>query len=1181
MRQALPKKLVRPCKLLKIMKLSFLFSFAVFIQLSAGSLAQQVTFNSQTLTYEELFDAIEAQTGLATLLSNQEIDVKEKVDIAKSTYELSDLLRLVTKDTDLTYELADGYIVIRPMNAREKAEQATAVQQEPDKKLVSLSGTISDEKGETLVGVSVYVDGTTIGVITDINGFYQLWLPPGENVLVIYSYIGMQNESYVFTGKTTVKDMVLTSDMALLGDVVVIGYGSKSKHNLSSSISSVKVDEIANNNTGANTIDNMLGGSIKGVQVTQNSGEPGAAASVNVRGITSPTSFSSNEPLYVIDGVPFFVQKDGLNPLLTISPNDIESIDVLKDAAATSIYGSRGANGVIIVNTKTGKRNEKMTVTADYTVTVANPIKEYKPLNVGEFKNVQNEIFSNTVRNYSPADLYFQFFTFDWETFTDKPISKLGNFTLNGDFWDPGFSIAYDGLNEDAFGKSNTNWDNDIKNENALSQQFNVGLRGGSSIINYNFSFNAADQEGLYINDKLERYGTRLSLDANPTEKFKVGTALNYSYSDRNSGEANYTEGNTKPWIVRPDLAVRDANGDFIRIDASAENFGDPITMANPVAEMNNNNRTEASQFIGNAYVEYYVIDKLKLRADANIASFQNKGNMFMPRASQADYSYYGIPLLSQLFRDHSNSFNSSINFRADYDWAIQEHQFSIMAGTGWDRQRFDGASFTFEGFPDDEILTDIGSAFNALTHFSSNSESGLNSVYSRLSYNYLNKYLAEVNFRTDASSKFGPGNKRGYFPSLSLGWRMKNEAFLVDVKAVDDLKLRLSGGQTGSTNLPDFAYIQFFSRTGNDRYGGLPGISISETLPNKNVKWEMTTEYNGGIDFSFFIRKLYGSIDVYHRYTDGALAPTPPPLESGMKNYTSNLVDVSNKGVELELASDVLQRGDLKWTSRLNLALNRNIVEDLNGAAINQYRVDLFTEGYPSGTLKGYVVEGIIQSQSEIDALNTIAQAKGHNYYQNSSTGIGDYKYKDIDGDGRVNRDDREVIATPEADFFGGFYNSLSYKNFNLAFMFQFSYGAEALYNGLSLDAFGSLEKSVHRESYNNTWTPENTNARYAQLAYFDPAQNARISDRYVFSTSYLRLKNINLSYDLPRNVISRLGMSSANVFVSATNLFTITDWPGIDPELTGSSSYGKGVENSDPYPLSKSFSMGVRMQF
>lgn len=1035
-----------------------------------------------------------------------------------------------------------------------------------------LRGNIVDEQGLPLPGVSVYIEGTTIGVISDINGNYELTLPKGENILVNYSFLGYNKEIFVFNGETDVYNLQMTLDSTILDDVVVIGYGQKSKKSLTSAISSIDKNQLEKLSTVSTTIDNMVGGAIKGVLLRQSSGELGSTASINIRGITSPfpnltSDQSTNTPLYVIDGVPMFMENSNLNPLLSIAPADIESIDVLKDAAATAIYGSRGANGVIIVNTKKGRKGENIAITANYIFSIGNPIKEIEPLSIPEFKQLQDVILKGTVPALN-----------EWRAYPSIDVLRqFGDIT--GGEWDPATyqmtPYKYNGLLETAFGDKFINWNDAIRNKNATSHQYNVSLRGGTQVTDYSFSLNANNQEGLFINDKMDRYSSRLTLNSNVTERMKIGGSISYSNTTK-KGATQSTYFTTPVWSIRPDVPIYDKLGDFQRIDGSAL-YGTAYLLANPVAKRQLKTVDESNQFLGTAYLEYELLKGLKFRGDISLSDSHTENSRFEPLVAKD--VLVGNKIQSELVEAESQYTRSSVNFRLDYTLRKGEHSYTAMLGYGADRTKSKSKSHYYEGFPNDKYMTNMGAAKSVTSYNDNSLRNGLNSVYSRFSYDYARKYLAELSFRGDKSSKFGPENKWAYFPALSLGWRISEEEFIRNREVINDLKLRLSVGRTGSTNVPDFAYQQHYLK---NSYAGELALALKKMLPNRDVRWELTSEYNFGVDFSFFENRLYGSFDAYYRYTDGALALAPYVNESGMTSYYSNIIDVSNRGFELELGGTIISTDKFNWKSVFNISKNKNRVEHLNNAVLESSSFqDSFIVGYPAGTLKGYKVEKIIQTQKEIDDLNAKAVAEGKAYYQAYSY-PGDYLMKDINGDGIITRDDRVVLATPEPKFFGGWNNTFTYDRFSLSFLMQFSQGSKAIWNSLMMNMSGILGMGVSREVLGNTWTPDNPDARYPQLIAMPASEyNLQTSDRYLFDASYLRMKNLTFSYNLGENLLKRIRITNASVFVTATNLFTLTKWPGVDPELLGSEGTGIGgmTVNYDPYPLSRTISVGVSL--
>ena len=604
----------------------------------------------------------------------------------------------------------------------------------------------------------------------------------------------------------------------------------------------------------------------------------------------------------------------------------------------------------------------------------------------------------------------------------------------------------------------------------------------------------------------------------------------------------------------------------------------------NPLMRLSNKTNRKTYNFIGGSYIEVEPVKNLKLKADVNAAVFYNDNNSFIPKMAQTDLVF--APSQSFLDETQSTTTNVTTNLTANYDVNLNDHRFNLLVGAAWDRTKTDFSSQFYIGFPDDEILTNGSSAESVASYLSNELESGLNSVFSRLTYNYKNRYNAMINFRSDASSKFGPGNKRAYFPSLSASWNLANESFFKDNNNnnnnnnnVNTLKLRASIGSVGSTNVSDFAYLQFLRSNSGDEYNGNSAVVFDENFPNYDLAWETTNEVNIGLDFALFNSRLRGSVDAYSRKTTDALTRTPMPLELGPARYFSNLIDVSNKGVEVSIGGDIVRNDDFNWSANLNWSFNRNELTALKNATINQFAQDNFIEGEPVGTIRGYKVVKIFQTQDEIDALNGSSPV---GFYDQFSTGVGDFMFEDINGDGRISSDDRTIIGDIEPDYFGGLSNTFSYKNLSLTALMQYSVGAETVWQSIARSTFNNLGENKYSEYGLNTWTPTNTDARYARALYFDPSRSDRVNDRYLFSTSYLRLKSIQLSYTIDQNVMDKIGFDSAKIMLTGANLFTWTKWPGIDPE-TFSERNGivDQVNNEDPYPLAKSFSLGIQLQF
>ena len=1046
---------------------------------------------------------------------------------------------------------------------------------QPDGKVV-ITGSVSDEYGQPLTGAVVIEEGVN-GTVTDGYGNFSIEVED-TSVPLHFSYLGYQSQE-IIPGSRTRLDVIMLPDKNYLDDVVVIGYGTRDRRSITTSIASVKQDEIEVLAPVATSVQDLLGGAAKGVLVTQNSGEPGAVSNINIRGITSPypnfnTGIANNAPLYVIDGVAQFVDDtQAINPLQSLSPNEIESIDILKDASATAIYGSRGANGVIIVNTKKGRQGDRMSVEFGYSVSIANPVKTYDPLNNEEYLNVQAEALQGsaaaaqeTLNGYNTLMIPYY-------------ASILVPYGLDE------MTYEYTGLNKSMFGTASTDWDKLVRNRNAMSHTYYLAVRGGTQKSDYSVSFNGINQEGLYLQDNMQTYNGRISVNTQIVPAIKVGALMNYSYSRRDNSRMDELYGPTRNYKFAPDIEPYDESGEPTRIDVSVPYMTQGATVASPIGQLAIKNSDEATQVSFSAYTDIRLMQRqyheLKLHADISANIFTSDNSAFEPSSSQV--SYPGLPIPTMLTVSDGKTVNTSINFRLDYDFERDSHSLNAILGYSSDRNSSSNNSASYSGFPDDKVLTQPSAAQSYVAGSNSIYKGGLNSVFARASYNYSGRYFADLSLRADQSSKFGPNNRWAVLPAASAGWMISGESFMENAYWVNLLKLRLGWGRSGSTNVPDFSYIQYYeinTGEGGNIYGDHSAVVLRNLLPNPNLRWEITDEWNIGLDFSLLNDRFYGSVDAYYRYTDGALAPAPHMLESGMSLYYDNVIDVSNRGVEISLGGDIVRTRDFSLSSTVNLSLNRNRVESLNSAQLDDSYQDLIVVGQPTGVVKGYVVDHIAQDISEVQELDAKAQAAGYTYYQGGQVGVGDYIMKDTNNDGHITSDDRVVIASPEPKFFGGWNTRFRWKNLTLSVLFQYSVGSQAVYSAVANDIASPFQESISREVYGNTWTPERTDARYPRLGALLYNYNSIVNDRFVFDASYFRLKNLTLGYALPEKWAEAIHSTGLSVFFTATNLFTVTRWPGIDPETIGSMVVDMGI-NDDPYPLARSFTFGVNLKF
>ena len=1146
------------------MKFTLLFLFITLVQVNASSSYGQkntVTMDVNGVAMSNVFQIIENQTDFHFFYNRNELNLNQKIDLNVDKKLVSDVLGKLFKNTNISYQILGNQIVLKKVD-KTKVETVSAAYQK------QIEGVVVDKAGLPLTGVTVTIEGTNYGTTTDFNGRFK-FISEANGKFLIFSYVGFEPMRVAIDGTSNLK-IVLLQELNELEEVVLVGYGKQKRTEFSGAVSSVSAKDIVQASTGTIGFDRALGGLVKGVQVSQNTGRPGAPVRINIRGLTSPLSSVGgglNQPLFVIDGVPFNVDAlQGANPLSTLNPNDIESFDVLKDAGATSIYGSRGANGVIIIKTKRGKKGQPSRVNFNYATTLAQPINTVGALNATQYKNFYNQLITNTVDAMNNGQM---------DPFISFDLQNIAKVDLDFDT----FMVSNNGMNDDYFGTANTDWSKEVFRSMAVTKQANLSLSGGSDKTNYNFSTSFIDQEGLTIKDKMKQYNLGMSLDTDLTDFVKIGSSVNVGHTEANSGEndiLNQFTVNTSIARARPDLAPRDENGKLVGQPDYQNGF---MTLEpNPLMRLGNITNNKAYNFIGGAYIEVEPLKDLKLKAESNASIFYNKNSSFIPKTVETDYIFF--PNDSYLSEANGLVSNITTNLTANYNFNISEnHKFGILGGAAWDRTNFNNSSQFYSGFPDDEILINATSARTVIGYSSTKLDTGLYSLFSRLNYGYKDLYNATLNFRTDTSSKFGTDNKRGYFPSLSASWNISNEKFLSDTEHINILKLRASAGRVGSTNVSDFAYVQFFQNSSSNIYNGNSGIVADDNFPNPGIGWETTDEVNLGLDFGFFNNRLKGSFDAYSRKTTGALVQTPISLELGPKSYFSNFMDVTNKGIEVSIGGDIIRGEDFVWSTNVNWSFNRNKLVKLNGASINPFQLDYYIEGQPVGTIRGYQVTKIFQNQDEIDALNA---ASPTGLYDKASTSVGDFMMADLNKDGLITDADKAVIGNVQPKYFGGISNTFAYKNFSLSALLQYSVGAQSIWNAIPMGTFNNLGENKYSEYALNTWTPENPSARYARALYTDPSASGRISDRYIYDTSYLRLKSMQFTYNFEQKLMNKMGIDKASFTLTGTNLLTWTKWPGIDPEtFSERGTITDQINNEDPYPLAKSFSLGIQVQF
>lgn len=1135
-------------KIKKTRKLLILFCTIMFGLLPDSVFSQNADIKidqDKTATVDEVFNLIMSQTNYTFIYQVQQFKNYPKVKLNKGIIQADDLLRKTLSSGNFNFSFSNNTIVINELpKLKDNGE-------------INISGRVTDKNGLSIPGISVYTsssnktNGETLdknfvirGTITDFDGTFTIKAQSGY--YIIATGIGYDLYSESITVNKSNYAIVLKEKVSLLDQVLVVGYGTTRKKDLTGAIGSVKADEIVQVKT--QTIDQALGGRISGVYVSPLSGKPGAGAAVNIRGLSSLRG--DNQPLYVVDGVPITInpsfQQDGLgstgqreNPLMAINPNDVERVDILKDASSAAIYGSRAANGVVIITTKRGKKNQKAQFNFSVNSTFQNPTSTFDFLNADQYKafytaQAQARAASGTA---TPDD----------------------NAIIAGNF----------------FGTADTDWQKKITNQNALWNDYRFNVSGGSENVNYLIAANITDQEGMMIGSKFKRYNFASNLDAAITEHFKVGASINYNYStNKTSNVKGLLQGN-----FRPDLDLYQDNGEYTTSPAFS---GPNAVLRNPVGgEGQAKYNTAAQNVFGSLYGEIKIVKGLNFKSLLSVAINNDETNNFDPSfslsavADPTDGSAEAT-LLVQHNKGYSTSFSNTLNYINKFE---SGHSIDAVAGISWDQSRLDLQSQNYAGFPDDFILTNVGSASRATTYRSEALENGLNSIFGRFNYIYKDRYLVTFTARRDGSTKFGSNNQYGFFPSGALAWNVHNETFFKS-KIINQLKLRASIGRTGSDNLASFSYLAYLNSLsdGQSTYANVNGIVVN-SLPNNDIKWEETNQIDFGLEFGLFNNRLNGEVAYFEKKTNGIILYTPVPSETGTSSYNSNIADVSNKGWEITLGGDLIKGRDFKWNSSFNISFVRNNVDSLNGGSVlGNGASPSIVQGQPIGVITGYEVIGIAQNQAQIDALNSASPTGS--YYANL-TQPGDYIYKDINGDGRINADDIKPIGNLNPNYYGGWNNNMTYKNFSFSFNFQYSQGNQ---KEVSLSSFiNSTNPNVNTTTIvYDTWTPENPNATYSRVGTLP--EGVAIS-KYVGDASYIRLRSTSLGYNFPKQWLEKTEIANMRLSFSANNLFTITNYIGVDPESVVQPRAGVTTDlNRDvsySYPLAKSFTLGLNVTF
>ncbi len=1001
---------------------------------------------------------------------------------------------------------------------------------------IPVSGTVSDETGQPIPGAAVVEVGTNNGVVTDVDGKFTINVRNRGARLEI-SFLGYKKSEVTINGPQRNLQITLAEEVSKLDELVVIGYGSMKKRDISGSIATIDNESLEN--TPVKNVMSALQGRASGVQVVSNSGAPGDGMSVTVRG--QSTLNSGNEPLYVIDGVP--VQSNsisqlngweshGLNPLADINPQDIESIEILKDGSSTAIYGSRAANGVILITTKRG-REGKPQINVNLYTGVSKLTRKLSVLNAAQWRDI-------IIDTYKNLDAYNN------ATTPSEP------------HW-----TAIDSLNP--MNNGDVDWQ-DIMYRTAYQKQASISIIGGNQTAKYSLSSSILDQDGIILASNYKRITSRLNTDFRITDRINAGYSVSYTHGKNNRINAGGTGNNSlvQSILVRPPVySLTYPDGSPIYYFNGKRN---PVGLAVEATHLNTTNR-----IIGNQYIDFEILKDLRFKTNISLDYITMKEDEFYPTTIdyRAGYNSGAVRATNNLTWANENylTYNKTFN---------EVHNVSLLGGFSQQAWKLETTGLNGQFFASDNIRTLNGAGTIFGQEVNTTVEHSLMSVFGRVSYDFMGKYLFQANMRADGSSRFGKEKKWGYFPSASLAWRFSDEKLFDNLNALEDGKIRLSVGQTGNESIGNYVSQGEFSLGANylDYSGAAP-----TAMPNYNLSWETTTQYNAGIDLSLFAGRVYLTADAYLKRTTNLLFNVPIPETTGFDFITQNIGEIQNKGLEFALTTHNIT-GKFNWTTNFNIGMNRNKIVSLpENILTNGYLQNgtyhILKVGESIGTFYGWKFLGVY-SRDE-DNVNQVKYGSANGKVFRG----GDPIWDDLNGDKIIDDQDKQIIGNAQPKFTGGLNNDFSYKNFSLNVFFQFSYGNDIYSNLNMMRNWVFAYNNVSTDALNR-WRKPGDITDFPRPIRNDPLRNEylRVSDRWVEDGSYVRLKNITLAYNLPAKMANKIFLEGLQFYVTGENLVTWTHYTAYDPEVSSYSGLQIGVDDGS-YPQSRTFVFGLNIKF
>lgn len=1045
---------------------------------------------------------------------------------------------------------------------------------------LTVTGKVIDSEGYEVIGGSVTIKGAAgVGTVTDVNGNYSLKVNDASKDVLVFSYVGMTSQEVKVDGRSVI-DVTLKADAVMLEEVVAIGYATVKRKDLTGSVASVNSKELSKVPT--SDITQALAGRMAGVQVMQSEGAPGASISIRVRGGISITQ--SNEPLYIIDGFP---SEDGMS---TLDPAEIETIDILKDASATAIYGARGANGVVVITTKSGGKEGKATVTFDSYVGFKKVAKKLDVLSTREFALLDYErryYSAFTAKNSTQEDL-------------DKAVANFE--ALYGKYADIDANYA---------NRAGIDWQDQTLGRTALTQNYRVGVSGGTDKLNYNLAYSYYDEEGAMVYSGNKKHNISFNMNHKLNDRLSITARI--SYDQMKIYGMGTSEGGDRFNKMQHILQYRPMVG-INGTDDLLLGDEDPLLVDDTGNVMQNPLLSAAEETKDREYRTFQANGGFTLKLIKGLSFRNTTGMRYQTRRNDTFYGDKSITAKrSSINGSIQNIENSSFQTSnvLNYNWAGKGHDITAMLGqeyvNRWNRS-FSAAA----NFPNDDIgLGDLSLGLPTAVSSSENYDDKLLSFFARFNYGFKDKYLFTASFRADGSSKFGKNNKWGYFPAFSAAWRLGEEEFIKNLNIFSDLKVRLGYGMAGNNRIDSYVSLPMLtSVTYPNGDSTQPGY-VSKQIPNPNLKWEANKTFNFGLDFGFFNQRLTISPEFYINRSSNLLLNAKLPTSSGYDSMVINAGETENKGIDLTINSTNIMTKDFTWNTAVTLSHNKNSVKKLTGEDVQLWEASfgynqnthIIGVNQPLGQMYGYVTDGLYQvSDFDYDEATKTYTLKDGVPYSGKKTDVkpGMWKFKNVDGseDNKITENDKTVIGNAYPKFYGGINNTFTYKDFDLSIFLTYSFGNDvfnatkltntktALQNKNVLDIANSSNRWVVVNKKGELITDPQEMADINKGKTVAAVYDNEIGDTYIHSWavedgSYLKLSNITLGYTFPRKMLSKIGISKLRLYATGSNLLTWTKYTGFDPEVsTMGSGLTPGVDFG-AYPKSRSFVFGINLAF